>query len=214
MTQVVVRRVAEVLATAPEARAWLSPSEQTRLSRLRVVERRDQYLAGHWLLRSLLAQHHAVEPREVTLIERENLPPAVAGSALEVSLSHGGDWIAAAWSAAPIGIDLEPRTPRPALDRLQHLLLNPDEARGSLDNDALLQRWVLKEALIKRAHASALPEQLAALQLRPVTVKGEVEILSSAAWHLALAPAGMGTVDAGLPLLARSAWAQSPSQRP
>lgn len=207
MTRVVVRRVAEVLATAPEATDWLSLSEQTRLLRLRVVARRDQYLAGHWLLRRLLAEHHAVDPRDVSLIERENLPPAVAGSVLEVSLSHGGDWIAAAWSAAAIGIDLEPRTPRPGLDRLQQLLLNPDELPGSLDNDALLQRWVLKEALIKREHASALPEQLAALQLRPAAGKGEVEILSSADWHLALAPAGIDEVDTGLPLLARSRWA-------
>ena len=207
MTRVVVRRVAEVLATAPEATDWLSLSEQTRLLRLRVVARRDQYLAGHWLLRRLLAEHHAVDPRDVSLIERENLPPAVAGSVLEVSLSHGGDWISAAWSAAAIGIDLEPRTPRPGLDRLQQLLLNPDELPGSLDNDALLQRWVLKEALIKREHASALPEQLAALQLRPAAGKGEVEILSSADWHLALAPAGIDEVDTGLPLLARSRWA-------
>lgn len=207
MTRVVVRSIAEVLAAAPGPIDWLSPTEQARLLRLQVVERRNQYLAGHWLLRQLLADHLRANPREVTLIERENLPPAVADSPLQVSLSHAGDWVAAAYSAAPIGIDLEPRTPRPALDRLQHLLLNPDEAKGSLDNDALLQRWVLKEALIKRDHASALPEQLAALQLRLVAAEAVVELLSSAAWHLALAPAGLVEVDPGLPLLARSGWA-------
>lgn len=207
MTQVVVRRVADVLAAAPAACDWLSPSEQARLLQLNLAARRDQYLAGHWLLRQVLAAHLGTETRAVTLIERENLPPAVVDSPLRVSLSHGGDWIAAAWSAAPIGIDLEPRSPRPALDRLQHLLLNADEAVDSLDNDALLQRWVLKEALIKRDHASALPQQLLALQLQPVTAHAVVEILSTEAWHLALAPAGQCHLDLGLPVLTRSAWA-------
>jgi len=158
-------------------------------------------------LRQLLAVHLGTDLCAITLVERENLPPAVADSPLQVSLSHAGDWVAAACSAAPIGIDLEPRAPRPALDRLQHLLLNPDEATDSVDNDALLQRWVLKEALIKRDHASALPQQLAALQLRPATSNAEVEILSTDAWHLALAPAGAQRIDLGLPLRARSGWA-------
>lgn len=207
MTRVVVRRIADVLATAPAAGDWISPSEQVRLSRLRVAERRRQYLAGHWLLRRMLAEQLGSDPRAVILIERDNLPPAVADSSLRVSLSHGGEWIAAAWSVTPIGIDLEPRTPRPALERLQHLLLNADEVLGSLDNDALLQRWVLKEALIKRDHASALPEQLSALHLRPATCAAAVDLLSSDAWHLALAPAGIDEVDTELPLLARSGWA-------
>ena len=37
-----------------------------------------------------------------------------------------------------------------------------------------LQRWVLKEALIKREHGNALPEQLAALQLRRAVGAGAV----------------------------------------
>lgn len=206
MTRVVVRRITEVLAAAPAAADWLSTSEQLRLLQLRVVERRQQYLAGHYLLRQLLAEHLGTDPRGITLVERLNLPPAVAHSPLQVSLSHAGDWLAAAWSAAPIGIDLEPRARRPALDRLQHLLLNPDEAVDCLDNDALLQRWVLKEALLKRDHASALPQQLAALQLRPALHDAEIEILSTDSWHLALAPAGIVDVDLGLPLRARATW--------
>lgn len=206
MSQVRVRRVEQVLALAPDAGTWLAPSEQQRVARLRVAERRNQYLAGHWMLRCLLAEQLDSEPCALTLIERENLPPALAGSSLQLSLTHGGDWIAAAWSAAPIGIDLEPRQPRPALDRLQHLLLNDEEAPGSLDNDALLQRWVLKEALIKRDHGSALPQQLAELQLRPAVTQAIVEIVSTDAWHLAIAPAG-AFIDHEHRMRRQSGWA-------
>lgn len=207
---VAVRRIDAVLATTPATLDWMSPGEQARAARLRAPARHAQYVAGHWLLRQLLADVCGGAAADYTLLERDNLPPAVAGSGLRVSLSHGGDWIAAGMSSAPIGIDLEPREPRPALGRLQHLLLNTDEPPDSLDNDALLQRWVLKEALIKRDHGNALPDQLTALQLRPAAVgDATVELLSTDAWHLALAPPVVA-IRVDLALRARSAWAHVP----
>lgn len=205
--RVSVRRIDALLAGAPPALDWLSPGELERAARMRAPARHASFLAGHWLLRQLLARDFGGDPRAYALVERDNRPPALAGSDLRLSLSHGGDWIAAAWSRLAIGIDLEPRTPRAALDRLQHLLLNADEAHGSLDNDALLQRWVLKEALIKRDHGSALPDQLAALQLHRTTDgNGAVVLVSSDDWHLAVAPAGLCEIDHDLPIHARSEW--------
>lgn len=206
--RVVVRRIADVLAGAPPAGDWLSPCEQARAAAMRAPARHAQYLAGHWLLRTLLAQVHGGDPRDYPLLERDNQPPAVAGSALSTSLSHGGDWIAAAISSAPIGIDLEPRTPRPALRRLQHLLLNPDEPPDSLDEDTLLQRWVIKEALIKRDHASALPETLAAIRVHgtPSADRADVQSWTTEAFHLATAPAGIEAVDLPLPVALKEWW--------
>ncbi len=195
--RVLVRRIDAMLASAPPPGDWLSPCEQARAAAMRAPARHAQYLAGHWLLRTLLAQAHGGDPRDYPLQERDNQPPAVAGAALCTSLSHGGDWIAAAISPAPIGIDLEPRTPRPALRRLQHLLLNPEEPPDSLDDDALLQRWVIKEALIKRDHGSALPETLAAIRVHPTRafVDADVRVWTTAGFHLAVAPAGVAEVD-------------------
>ena len=202
-----VRRIDAVLAAAPAPTEWMSSGELERAARLRAPARHASYLAGHWLLRQLLAQDFGGDPRAYALVERDNLPPALAGSELRLSLSHGGDWVAAAWSREPIGIDLESRAHRAGLDRLQHLLLNADEPPGSLDNDSLLQRWVLKEALIKRDHGSALPEQLAALQLRPAANDVAAVVLSSSdAWHLAVAVAGACRIDHDLPLRTRSQW--------
>ena len=159
--RVQVARVECMLKNAPSAPdTWLSESELSRLQRLKIANRRGQFLSGHWLVRCLLHQHFGKPANACQLIERTNLPPAVLGfDDVQVSISHSGDWIAAAISNAAIGIDLEQRRERAGLLRFQHLLLAQGEASDSLDLDQLLQRWVAKEAWVKRHHGSALPEQ-------------------------------------------------------
>ena len=184
-----VARTEHMLNQAPSAPdSWLSQSEQLRLQRLKIPNRRDQFLSGHWLVRCLLRQHFGQPAHAFQLTERTNLPPAVQGfDAVHVSISHSGDWIAAAIANAAIGIDLEQRRARAGLLRFQHLLLAQGEAPDSLDLDQLLQRWVAKEAWVKRHHGSALPEQLAELQLLPADKQSaNVQLCSTAAFHLAV----------------------------
>ena len=192
--RVQVARVECVLKDAPSAPdTWLSESELSRLQRLKIANRRGQFLSGHWLVRCLLRQHFAKTANACQLIERTNLPPAVLGfDDVQVSISHSGDWIAAAISNARIGIDLEQRRARAGLLRFQHLLLAQGEAPDSLDLDQLLQRWVAKEAWVKRHHGSALPEQLAELQLLPADPEtANVQLFSTAAFHLAVTAQAM-----------------------
>lgn len=184
-----VARVEQVLSEVPSALdAWLSASESERLQRLKVPTRRDQFLSGHWLVRGLLSQHFGNQPDQWRLIERSNLPPAVLDfTSLQVSISHSGDWIAAAIANDAIGIDLEQRRERAGLLRFQHLLLAQGEAPDSLDCDQLLQRWVAKEAWVKRQHGSALPEQLAELKLFPASAEAaSVQLRSTAAFHIGI----------------------------
>ncbi len=184
-----VARVEQLLSNAPsEFATWLSQSEQERLLRLKVPNRRAQFLSGHWLVRCLLSQHFGNNPDHWRLIERSNLPPAVLDlESLQVSISHSGDWIAAAIANGAIGIDLEQRRERAGLLRFQHLLLAQGEAPDSLDLDQLLQRWVAKEAWVKRQHGSALPEQLAELKLIPASPEtASVQLCSTAAFHLGI----------------------------
>ncbi|MBI2399316.1 MAG: hypothetical protein HYV17_16140 [Xanthomonadales bacterium] len=186
-----VARIAELLPRLPaDAAAWLSPSEQERLVGLRVPARREQYLAGHWLAREQLAALAGGVATAWQLQERRSLPPAVVGheASLHLSLSHSGDWIAAAVADTALGIDLEQRRPREALHRFEELLLAEGEVAGSLDNDALLQRWVVKEAWIKRDHGSALPEHLAAIRLHHAEpTSADLRLWNAADFHLALA---------------------------
>jgi 4'-phosphopantetheinyl transferase len=184
-----VAAVAEVLAQAPSTpESWLSASELARARRLRVPGRHQHYLAGHWLARMQLGQWLDCPPAAVALLERDNLPPQIVDAPLQLSLSHSGDWIACALSPAPIGIDLEQRGRGPQLQRFADLLLAVDEVPGSLDDDTLLQRWVSKEALIKRDCGSALPAQLAAIRLQACSAEhADIELLSTASFHLAVA---------------------------
>ena len=186
-----VASVARVLADAPERHeGWLSESERARLDGLRHPARRDQYRAGHWLARGVLARARGGVPVQWRLLERKGLPPAVHGyEAVRVSISHAGDWVAVAVAEVPIGIDLELRA-RVLDAALEPLLRNADEAPGALDADALLQRWVAKEAWIKRDAGSALPARIERLHLREVPrAAADVRIDSHAGFHVALAVA-------------------------
>jgi 4'-phosphopantetheinyl transferase len=191
-TLIRVARIAEVLAALPdESHSWLSPTEQTRLQRLQIASRRAQYLSGHWLARSLLAELRGGRPGDWQLDERPSLPPAVIGQHhdLHLSISHSADWIACAVSTSAIGIDIEQRhPPRDALHRFEHLLLADGDTPGTLSADELLQRWVAKEAWIKRHHGSALPDQLQAMKLRRAAgMAGDVRMFAASALYLAVA---------------------------
>ena len=138
-----VRAIAEVMARAPaDTATWLSPSERERCARLHVATRRDQFLAGRWLAREVVAEHGGGDAADWILQERRGQPPAVIGGASVplLSLSHSGDWIAVASADEPVGIDLEQRRPRDALHRFEPLLLAIGEAEGVLDTDTLLDR--------------------------------------------------------------------------
>lgn len=187
-----VARTEEVLARMPIPEStWLSYSEQMRIAALRIDARRYHYLAGHWLVRELLSQAFGKTPSCWSLQERKSLPPKVVNGdqEIQISISHSGDWIAVAVAVADvaIGIDIEQR-PRQLDASLEALLLNEDEMPGSLDNDALLQRWVAKEAWLKAHAGTALPEQLKRLQLTPAPLEcADVQIHSHEKFHFAMA---------------------------
>jgi 4'-phosphopantetheinyl transferase len=191
-----IARIASVLASIPEDHtSWLSNSEQERLASIRSDARRTEYLAGHWLTRVLLARAFGSTPAQWRLLERKSQPPLVQDQdALRVSITHTRDWIAAAVATIPIGIDLEQR-PRKLDASIEALLRNADEAAGSLDLDAMLQRWVVKEAWIKRNAESALPVRLKQLHLRATPRElADVRIDSNPSFHFALAIAPGCTV--------------------
>jgi len=208
LTSVRVAAVADVLAQAPAApESWLSPSEWARTQRLRVPSRHRHYLAGHWLARLQLGRLLDRDPTRCVLIEREHLPPQVLDAPLQLSLSHSGDWIACALSPVAIGIDLEQRGRGPQLRTFAHLLVAEGESPDELDDDTLLQRWVLKEALIKRDCGSALPDTLAAIRLvRCAASDASVELLSSHRYQLAVASSPPWHIEMSSPVLGRQNW--------
>lgn len=188
-----VASVAQMLAQAPaDAQSWLSASEWRRTAKLHAPQRREHYLAGHWLLRVQLERFLGESVAGWDIVDRRSLPPQVLEHPeLRVSLSHSGPWIACAVSTQPIGIDLEQRRLREALASFDQLLRNPDEAPDSLDLAALLRRWVVKEAYIKRDCGSALPERLAELNVSVQSQPADLTLWQTDSFLL-------GTVGAGI----------------
>jgi phosphopantetheinyl transferase len=192
-----IRGLDEVLADAPPAHAaWLSATERARFAGLLHAGRKRQFLAGRWLLRTQLARAFGGEPTDWPLLERRSRPPAVeGGDGLFVSISHTGEWVAAAVADVAVGIDLEQR-PRAFDPSVERLLLNPGESHGSLPPDALLQRWVAKEAYVKREAGNALPERLQRLQLETVPrERALVRLEAHEAFHFAIAVAPRAVVS-------------------
>lgn len=195
-----IERIAAVLRRLPAGvSSWLSSSERERYAGLRVAPRANQYLSGHWLTREGMAQRHGGQPQDWSLRERRSLPPQVANADRPcfVSISHSGEWIAAAIAEVPLGIDLEQRRPRAGLLQFQNLLRavgDPEE----LEEDKLLQRWVIKEAWVKRHGFSALPERLSTLQLRrSQAADADLRLWCESSFHFALCSEAPGAIDSG-----------------
>ncbi len=195
-----IERISSVLQRLPgDASDWLSASERERYAGLRVAARANQYLSGHWLVREGLARRFGEQARNWSLRDRRGLPPQVehGDQPCFVSISHSGDWIAAAVAEVPLGIDLEQRRSRAGLLQFQNLLRAVDDPE-QLDEDHLLQRWVLKEAWIKRHGFSALPERLATLQLqRAEAAEADICLWREPDFHFALCTTVPGAIDCG-----------------
>ena len=91
---------------------WLSDCELARYQSITSLNRKRQFLAGHFLIRKIASRVFSNLPRDFTFYrDAQNLRRLKCNIAaqpdLYVSISHSGDWIAAAISHAPIGIDIE-----------------------------------------------------------------------------------------------------------
>ncbi|AZG15494.1 MULTISPECIES: 4'-phosphopantetheinyl transferase family protein [Cupriavidus] len=152
-------------AMAPPVSRWMSPEELARLAEMRAQQRAEQFAAGRWLARRLLAVTFGGDASEWALSAAEDAPPlathtgGMVGTPVFVSIAHSGDHLACAVSDMPVGVDIEELQPRKHLDTLIEATTTEAEraalpallARG--DDDARMlaffQLWTLKEAWIK-----------------------------------------------------------------
>ena len=133
----------------------LSRAEAQRGARL-LGRRRDQYLAGRWLLRELCAAARGGLPGQWVL--NAEGPPQARHPRLAspwLSLSHSGHWVVAALSARPgLGVDLEAWGQARDWTALKRLLdrwgVAPRGLRGARGREAaFLGAWTRYEACYK-----------------------------------------------------------------
>lgn len=150
--------------------AWLSPEEQSRLARISASSRRDQFIAGRWFARQIIAAAYGGDPLAWSLSAPDSGPPLASGpapGAVHLSLSHSADRVACAVAASPLGLDLElPRRVRDFL-ALADAMCSPDErarlhAAEPADRAAMFyQCWTLKEAWLKSRGEDMSPGRMA-----------------------------------------------------
>ncbi len=91
---------------------WLSDGELARYESITSSNRKLQFLSGHYLIRRMASRVFHNLPHDWTYYQdAENLRRlkcnADSRQEVFVSISHSGDYISAAISSAPIGIDIE-----------------------------------------------------------------------------------------------------------
>lgn len=145
---------------------WLSDSELARYQRITSSLRKRQFLAGHYLVRKMASRNFGNPLRDWTYYQdadqMRRLKCNVASQpALYVSISHSADWIAAAISHAPIGIDIETFGKQRDFIAIAGHVFSESEtsllkslAADQLDRQFYLY-WTLKESVAKQ-HGAGL----------------------------------------------------------
>ncbi len=198
--------VAAVCAELPElSRSWLSVSEHMRCEAISAPRRRQQFLAGRWLVRQCLAKWWGGVWSDYVLSASDDGPPLlIAGPfdltarPLYVSLSHSEDCIVCAVASHPIGVDVE-CTIRPrdveALGAFIHGSREEDSLAGlsaTVRWHQFFARWSLKEAWIKHQPTSLA---MSAIECEPSdSMTAEAVVLHSSEWVVAVLPVQIGNL--------------------
>ena len=151
-----------------------SAEERRRVLSIAKPLRRRQFVAGRMLLRTMLAQVLGGRPEGWALDAEAGAPPRLPSHPhLHLSVSHSGEWVAAAIADRPVGIDLEGLGPRRDPERFARWVCSPDEfaawcaCDGAAADDLLIAHWTRKEAWLKRDGGEVLLTRMHRIHAEP-----------------------------------------------
>lgn len=198
-----------VRVPAPSLLEWLDARERARHDAFVRDADRALYLTAHALLRQLVAAQLGVGPREVRFTQEcrhcdrqePHGKPGVAGSPLEVSLSHSGERVAVAVSqAGPVGVDIEEVGAEAKVADLSPVVLTAAE-RAELErlpvgerSRGFIRYWARKEAVLKATGDGLAVEPALLTVSAPGAPAALLEWRNRAEPHL---PVRLHDVDAG-----------------
>lgn len=177
--------------------AWLSAREKLRVDAMRSRARREQFIAGHWLLRCHAADVMGGTPQQWLLAATDSGCPLLTcplltsaadagGRQLFVSLSHSGAWLATAVAEFPIGVDIQcARSGRNVAALLEYCFSTQacDSVRKLADDEqgaAFYRLWTLAEAYGKREGHGLRP----ALSRRQQVLDAPSDAAEAVSWSL------------------------------
>ncbi len=143
------------IAGAPIDLDLLSAAERSHLETLRLPQVAQRYAASRWFQRVLLGHYVSQAPAALQFMTGSHGKPYLIDQAVQFNLSHSGDWLVMAVSAAQaIGVDIEQVRAISRLDGLVRRCLTEAECK-TLPADAhqrtgiFLRYWTCKEAYLK-----------------------------------------------------------------
>jgi phosphopantetheinyl transferase len=202
----------------------LAPEEQARYHSFSAEPRRHTWLAGRELLLAALA-HRAGEPDAAALLTEASGGVRYAGGRVYLNLSHSGEWLAAAVSRVPVGIDIERLRPRAVAAQVERIFCEDETRWLKRQAEPLLAfytLWTLKEAACKAAgltiwdalRSACFDPESGRCSLSPPFPTGDWCFLHASfqpGWRLALALYGLaGTPRVGYLRRSDERWEESP----
>ena len=135
----------------PEAETFLTGMEFKQYKHFAVEKRAKEWLAGRYAVKKLASEFFNLPFKKMQVKNAQNGTPilqADGGNHLTISISHRGDYAAAAISLTSdlIGVDVEKIESRPEGWTDQYF--NKEEIIAS-DNGYLTELWAKKEAVLK-----------------------------------------------------------------
>ena len=151
----------------------LTQQERARAQAIGSVSRREQFLAGRWLAKTMLAEVQGGAPEDWKIDAHAHAKPRVIGHDLQLSISHSGPLVACCIANRAVGIDIEGFDRARPVAEMASLVCSEHEQSSlrPLHVDALTQRffqlWTAKEARLKQLGASFDIGALRAIQMAP-----------------------------------------------
>lgn len=116
----------------------MEPERRRKVLAMKEGTRRKATVLGEWMAKTMLAEYGRLPPEEIHLLRTEKGKPYAEGLPY-FSISHSGEWVAAAVAEKPVGIDIEQI--RPVDPRLA--------ARIGAEPERFFEEWTAKEAHYK-----------------------------------------------------------------
>lgn len=170
---------------------WLSDDERARYQAITSPSRKGQFLAGHFLVRKMASRVFKNLAHDWTYYQdaesmRRLKCITESSPELFVSISHSGNWIAAAISDAPIGIDIETFSKQRDFIAIASHVFSSAEIRYLKSCNAqelkhnFYLHWTLKESIAKQ-YGTGLKFEISRV-LSPILVS-EGEQASMQSWQ-------------------------------
>ena len=175
-------------------RALLDDDELQRAARFRVEAARHRFVTARAMLRLILARSTGIAPEHLTFVFGEHGKPRLETGGPCFNLAHSGDTVVVAVAVDQVGVDVEDLRALPNAERLARRICTPQELDALLSlsephrNDALLQLWTAKEAVLK-ALGSGIAGGMRSVEVA-VDIEGQPHLLrlhgKAVAWSLLL----------------------------